>query len=343
MSSILSITPVLIILAVAVIAVTVYFFFYRKKVNDALRSGKDSESAAPEPSSITRIGMILVLIGAMLIMLTRISQLKDAMNQMQNTVNNQQNTLNSLYVKLEHLESMIEDQTGILEEFTLDFGELHPSDHTADIHISVIPKQMTSTMTAKVSVRDQIIELERNTTANGFNGSLRQDIFDLSDSNIRVILQDGEEQHTQSVEDYSLAALWQHYLPFVITSGGGETTQSGNSLKVNWQIQLDFVQKTDYCSFDKDSIRLVTEINGQITEEKDITGQIAWQDYTGFYEESLKKTYDVKESDVMRMYVTVKDSAGYTHQAEVMGYTQHPEKGIQQYTILNGDQIIYQE
>ena len=84
METSLSIAPLLTILIIAGLAAFGYYKYYKSRINKALEDGNDTETSAPEPASVTRIALLMVLVIIMMSMSFRISSLRTHLSSIEN-------------------------------------------------------------------------------------------------------------------------------------------------------------------------------------------------------------------------------------------------------------------
>ena len=308
------ITPLLMLLAIAAVAALVYFFFYRQRVNKALEEGGDADKAGPEPSSLTRTVLIIVLIIALILMMFRISDLKTKLNNMESTLGNMQQQLN---VKLEEVREAVEKQGSLIESYSIDFGKLDAASHTADITFTVMPKESKADSMLTVTAGKQFVVLQR-TAAGSYTGKLHTDIFADIDGSAepRLTITTDGVMNTEVFARHELSELWYRYLPGIIVSGNYEGGPTKNGYSFKGDLHLDVFSKNDISSFIKDSFRLCAEVDGKITEEKDISSEI---NSYGIYYAPIEYTVGEDQYDKFRLIITAKDSNGYSHEYTFIG------------------------
>ena len=303
------IAPILILLVIAAVAALVYFFFYKERVNKALEDDGDAGSAGPEPSSVTRTGLIIVLIIALILMLFRISDLKTKLSNIESTLNNMQQ---QLYAELRDVKEAVEKQGSLIESYSIDFGKLDTSSHTAEITFTVMPKEAKADSMLTITAGKQFVILQRNASGS-YTGKLRTDIFADIDgsSEPRLTMTTDGVIKTEVFGKYELTELWYRYLPGIIPSFNSEGKYDGKAWSIKGDLRLELFSKNDVSRFVKDSIRLCTEVGGKIIEEKDISSELNGH---GIYYAPLDISVNAGEDESFRLIVTAKDSNGYTHE-----------------------------
>ncbi len=306
------IAPVLIVLAVVALAVIIYLFIYRSRVNKALASGGGKDGAGPEPGSVGRSGLIIALIvilGIVLIRMANIGSKLDSANQMLSTQNNQ---IMEIRNQLADLEDKLDAQESIIAEYSIDYGAFDRQSQTANILVSVTPKSADSSTEVSFIAGSHTVKLERTGTGSRFSGSFTAGLFEKFPDEPEIVITTGGTSRSERIEYYELNDLRLHYIPAIMYSGGGSATYSGGKLDLNWEVQLDFFSKSETAEFLKDGIILKTEIGGK-TEEKDISGDITWNDAWGRYSITFKGKYAVEKGQHFKVTVTAKDNMGNTH------------------------------
>ena len=337
-TSIAALAPIIILLLLAAAGAVIYFLIYRKRVNRALNEGSDVDSAGPEPASVSRSGLMIVLIIAMGIMLIRIANLNSNIKRLNDMVANQSYQLMNIQNELEELQQNMKEEASLISDFNMIFNQMDPADHTAELTFQVTPKKTTEDMTIVVAADDMRIPLQRSSQGTTFTGSCTLDIFTSFLEPVKVLMTQNGETMTVETDNYELTELWQHYLPQIIVSGGGSGTYKKDAMEVEWTIGLDLIAKTEYGRFEKNGITLTTMLDGQVTETKDISNEVSWEEDYGVMRMDVKKNFPIREDQTLSMVVSLKDNMGYTHECTVMelsGVHSHEEVKENEYRIYD--------
>ena len=337
-TSIAALAPILILLFLALAGAVGYFLIYRKRVNRALDEGADMDSAGPEPANVSRSGLMIVLIIAMGIMLIRIANLNSTVKQLNDTVSAQNSRLMQIQSALDELQENMKEETRLIADLQVNYGEMNSSDHTAELTFTVTPKKVTDETALTLIADDIRIPLQKSSQDNSFTGTLKTDIFYPFGEPLKVLISQNGETLSEETDYYELTELWLHYLPQIITSGGGTSEYKKDVMKIDWTIGLDLIRKTEYGSFEKSGITLTTLIDGQVTETRDISDEISWGEDYGVMRLSVKKDVSMKENQTLAMVVSAKDTMGYTHECTVLNLTgihSHEEEKSDEYRIYD--------
>lgn len=306
------IAPVLIVLAIVALAVIIYLFIYRSRVNRALASGEGKDGAGPEPGSVGRSGLIIALIvilGIVLIRMANIGSKLDSANQMLSIQNNQ---IMEIRNQLTDLENKLDAQDSIIAEYSIDYGAFDRQSGTAKIIVSVTPKAANGSTAVTFIAGSHTVELEKTGQGNRFTGSFSAGLFEKFPDTPEVVITTDGTARSERLEYYELADLRLHYIPVVMCSGGGQAEYDGGKLDLRWDVQLDFFTKSETEEFLKDGIILKVEI-GDKTEEKDISKDVSWNGTWGRYLTTFKDKYALEKGQHFKVTVTAKDSMGNTH------------------------------
>ena len=307
-TSFAAVAPILVLLIIAAAAAIAYFLFYRRRVNKALQ--QDGEGGAgPEPASVTRTGFIVVLIIALFLMMLRIGGLSSQIGTLNNEIQQQSMQIQSLRLSIDGLKAAIDKAESAVssdDHWIIGFNE---RDNTAEIMFSVIPAKASDDTQVSIVAGDKVVQLEK-TAKGSFEGVLKADIFGSYPGVVRALITSGGATVSEEL-NYTLDGLWVEYLPQLISDGGGETDVNSGKLSVRWHSNVYF-QNSDYADFDLKSARLVEETDGKVTSEKDISSELGRNMDMDCYTADVDKK--VSYSGSYRLYVTAKDSKGYTHE-----------------------------
>ena len=89
-------------------------------------------------------------------------------------------------------------------------------------------------------------------------------------------------------------------------------------MSIEWSLGLDLFAKSEYGQFEKSGITLTTRIGKEVTETKDISGEIRWNENYGTFRTEIKQDISMKEEQEFEMTVRARDNMGYTHECTVI-------------------------
>ena len=312
------VAPILILLVIAAIIAILYLLIYKKRVNRALAKGEGADGAGPEPSSVSRSALLIVLIIIMGIMLLRISDLKSTLWNINNTVSSQSSQIMNLQNQISQLSDMLKKQESIISDFSVEFGKLDADRHSAEVIFTATPKEVKDSTELKLTAGSHTVKLERKGTSSTFTGKLTADIFEEFPDQPKITLTTDGVSRTEELEYYELTELWLHYMPKIMVSGGGTAEFNKDTLKIDWDIQIDFISKAENAGFAREGIIMKTLIDGKVTDEKDISSEVNWDGDWGTYNTDLTGNITLEKGQSYKIIVTAKDSNGYTHETTVL-------------------------
>ena len=328
------IAPVIIVLAIVALAVIIYLFVYKSRVNRALANGEGRDGAGPEPGSVGRSGLIIALIVIMAVSLIRIGNLNSKLDNANNMLTNQNSQIVGLRDQLQKLEDELNRQNSLIADYSVEFGAFDKQKQTAEIKVSVLPKEAGEDTSVVFKAGSHTVELERGASGTWFTGKFTAGLFERFDDEPLVIMTTGGISSSEELEYYELTDLSLHYIPVIMVSGGGQAEYSGGKLDLNWDVQLDFFTKSGTEEFVKEGIVLKIETGSQ-TEEKDISKDIEWNGTWGRYLISFDKKYELEKGQHFKVTVTAKDSLGYTHELVAADLTEDRPAAEEVYRIFD--------
>lgn len=133
---------------------------------------------------------------------------------------------------------------------------------------------------------------------------------------------------TEQLEDVKLGSLYREFLPYVDANMWGATIEKKDSLVIDGGVSVLYKPSSPEDKIILKKIELVTELDGQEIDRKDITSKMEEYDC----EVSIKETYKMKDGKNLVMYVEAVDTAGYIHRTEEYSWSR--EDGVGRY--VNG-------
>ncbi len=303
------VAPILVLLGIAAAAAIVYFLIYRSRINRSLQDGEGG--AGPEPANVTRSGFIVVLIIALILMFLRIGGLSSQITVMNNTLQRQYDDIRTLERYIVELKESVNKANSSILDNDFEIISFSEKDNTAEIFFSVTPAEAKEDTKVSVVAGDKTVSLAR-TEKGTFEGTMKADIFGSLPGAVKALITTDGVTVSESL-NYTLDGLWIEYLPQLITDGGGQTDVSGGKIRISWDSNVYFLD-SDYAGFDLKSARLIEEIDGKVVSEDDISSKLVKNQGMDSFNVKVDKKVSYSGRSY-RLYVTAKDSKGYTHTA----------------------------
>ena len=312
-SKIAIVAPILVLLIIAAAAAIVYFLIYRSRINRSLKQDGEGGSG-PEPANVTRSGFVVVLIIAMILMLLRIGGLSSQITTLNNTLQRQYDDIRTLERYILELRESVDEANSSISDNHFEIRNFSEKDNTAEIFFSLTPAQAKEDTKVSIVAGDKTVSLAK-TEKGTFEGTLKTDIFGSLPGEVKALITTDGVTVSERL-NYTLDGLWTEYLPQLITDGGGQTDVSGGKVKISWDSNVYF-QDSDYAGFDLKSARLIEEIDGKVVSEEDLSSKLVKNQGMDSCNVNVDKKVSYSGGSY-RLYVSVKDSKGYTHEADLI-------------------------
>ncbi|MBQ1371378.1 MAG: hypothetical protein IIY70_00470 [Oscillospiraceae bacterium] len=167
------------ILIFLVIGLPIYYFIYRKRINQALEQTRENENAVvgttPEPRSGGKILLWLLVILVTVSLFNRLNQISDSV---QNAQISFQNEVSYLHSTLSEILEAQKKADSMLLSFDAMPTDLDLSAKTLQTNFRVVPKQFRADTRFCLQLDDQSIELQRD-EQNTFSATVQLDPFHL--------------------------------------------------------------------------------------------------------------------------------------------------------------------
>ncbi len=342
METSLSIAPLLTILIIAGLAAFGYYKYYKSRINKALEDGNDTETSAPEPASVTRIALLMVLVIIMMSMSFRISSLRTHLSSIENKLNNIQQQVYSQQNILNDISKKLDQQASMIESYSVSYGAFDVDTHSAELFFTVTPKETDENSMLAITVGKQTAILQK-TAQGSFTGNLRVDIFENTNADAapRLIITKNGTSRSETFGISDLSDLWHRYLPDITCTGLHSEQKTEDGMKVisaKGELHLDLFSKNNVSEFMKGSIRMYTEIGGKITEDKDLSSDVVWDKGHGVVHTPVELSASIRPDEKVRILVSAKDNNGYSYEYTIFS-TEESESGRMKIFDAAGNQL----
>lgn len=268
--------------------------------------------------------------------LFQIHALHGQVNQLQNTLSTQsaqisqiQNSIGSIS---ENVRSTLEEEANLLNEFTLDYGDLQIADHTAQVHCRVLPKLYTPGST-QVSLLVGEQEVPMTYQDGAYTATFSVPLFETSLKVSQVLLNDQGTIRAQAVnwESSPQEGLLQ---PYVDTQNNAASYQSNkmvwSPIWMNIQLQnpgkvtvkkMEIVEVLNgkevgrlpvkLSQKGQDAYRSRLESNGFATMD----AASAFENADGTFLYAFDKRYTLQSGDHLVLYLDVVDEQGVRYRS----------------------------
>lgn len=310
----------LIIIIVIALGLVIYYSVYKRHINKALHEENKPARRMPSMSNTALVIVLAVWLACMISLFGQVSNLYDNIDSLSSQVGNLRNELWSAY---DEMNAKIQQANSIITSASYSYGSYDQETHSAEIAITVIPKTVAADAVLTMKIGDDAVSLEE-TSAGIFSGTVVVDVFRFYDDyGILTIESDGVKQTTE-VEEIDLNGLWRSYLPDMkVDFYGCEGEYSQNRLTLGGNGVIAYWPAENDSSYQFTDIRMITAVNGAVVGSEDMLEKtVSGEGDTKEIDFELKKSYKMKESDKLVIYIEAKDSAGYTYRYELYSWTE---------------------
>ena len=216
---------------------------------------------------------IFLLIIALVVAYAKINSLESDVNMLKrdlaSNVSSLESRVNSIYG---NVDEFLKQEASLLAGVEYAYGKLDPDTGMVEIHLSVIPKQLSDEMTIRVGFDDTTVELTRK--ENSFEGSVPVGLF-AEDEQLLMTIVTPEGEQTQYLQDVYIAQLFPQYIPtFYHCDISGEMTfHSTGQYVINGTLNINCSPSAETPNARFVRYALVTELNGEEIERLTIKSQ----------------------------------------------------------------------
>ncbi len=217
-----------------------------------------------------------------------------------------------------NVDEQMKKEASLLSYINCEYGELNPKTNTVKMIFTAIPKAVTDETTLSIKIGKDEIELKKN--GDKFIGEYDAYAFrtDEEEDLIPILtIKNGDKSENEFLPEIHTNYLYQRFFGDLVADGSNfDTTlkkviDNGNNY-YEFQIQANFsiyyVTADENPDFKK--LYILTEINDQLLETKDVTYAV---DEYGCYNEHMTFNYNVNSDDNVKAYAVLQDGYGYYH------------------------------
>lgn len=323
MSVAVFVLPVLILAALA-LGVLVYYICYKASINRKLR-GEESGAHVPM-ASMESVWKVVAVIAVFVMYSSLNSKIMNLQQEQQNTTNRLYDEIMELRYELEEMQETAKKEASMISEVFYDFGEVNPTEHTAEIFFSVVPKSYSEETEVSMVFRGEKLALMNNGRGL-FTGSTIVPIFEDFYEKCMINITEGDVTKTEVWEDAPQGRQCFKCLPVLFIGGRGGSQMSKNSLRVEYEYELYpeyadsfrnvtlMVKKGDTIVDELEFVNNRVSIEQRYSIEKGEKGEtiefyIKGVDEYGYIHERLESTWDIGEGAGNEAYGTY-DNRGY--------------------------------
>lgn len=308
------------ILLTIAVSIGVYFLIYKRHINSALR---DEGTPRPMPSlhSAALVICAAAVVICMLTLFSRIGSLSDDITDLNYQLSSLRGQMQEIYDNLDGLDEQLRKENSLVTSASVSYGAFDPDTHTVEVTVTVVPKATAGSVRLSFQFWPYSAELA-DIGGGAYQGTFSMDIFYGCGSTPILVLSDDSGQKTEQLEDLNLYRPCYDYLPYLGADLYCEDRYANGRLALEGSLDVlcQNAEADPTCRFT--SVRLVTEIDGKVTEELDLSPYRTSADaYSKEFSYQLNKTYDLPKDSTLSIYVLAQDSLGYTHRNDVFRRT----------------------
>lgn len=179
---------------------------------------------------------VAILCILQVVSLLKISQLQGRLSQVQQEMSSSISMLSSQVSSISAtVSSQLERQASILDQASYTMGTADAKTLTVPVTVTLTPKTTTVSSVVTLVAGDQIAVMERNGTA--FSATIPVGIFEPFAPS--VVLEDGDTQQTQQLEELSLEPLKDKVLPVLFAFFDGQASYQAGQYHVAGQVDIE--------------------------------------------------------------------------------------------------------
>lgn len=306
----------------AAAGVLVYFFAYRRHINNTLVHNCDEASPArtkparrmPSVGTVMLVICAVVLGGFMIYVTAELSDLKEQVSDINERINNMSwNIPNQMQ---NYVDQALREQNSLVTSAYYELGALDTATNRAEIKFTVVPKNTSADAALSLSVGGETTELEHK-GGGIYEGKMMIDVFRAYDEAI-LMISDSAGQRTQVIYELAPDLLWQSYLPSIL---GAVTQYYENSSTDRCKAGITVVvYDPEYDGGHKfTSVRLIAEVDGVPVYEKEVLPMLSAPN------NSAEVLMDAERPSygnwTMSVYILATDNVGYTYKSVIESYS----------------------
>ena len=225
-------------------------------------------------------------------------ELKNMLNYVHSTL---ATNMDSIYY---NIDDTLKKATNLIEDASVEIGEVNTKDATVSIKFTIIPKDVTEDTEISLDFGDEIIFMERNGV--NFSAEISRGFFDdafpqiiIDENGIKKITQD-DRSSIYSVKEWMFPTMW----PFLTSSG--QSHSEGKSYREYAGLQINFEKASSKVEFT--SVCLVSKVDDQIVLERTIPIETLFENYC-----KIDEKIELDLNQVLITTVIATDSLGFEH------------------------------
>lgn len=262
---------------------------------------------------------IVILAGLLLVSIFQIRELNERIDEIYSKISNIEiNTRNQIDSIYSNVDERLKEEASLFSFFTYENGKFDSTNNTAELKITLIPKELFDDMEIFTVVDGKKVAFERD--GNTFVGTLTLNAFRYYEEHPVVNVKTAQGTKTELLEIY-MENLYVNYLSRIEShsstisnfsikdapSNHKELTLSG-SVYAGISSNADKIANEDF-----KSLYLVTTVNGEEVDRYDASAKLKSDDYDIWIDYS--KTLTVKNGDEVEIFVEGEDIYGYIHKS----------------------------
>ncbi|MBR7133665.1 MAG: hypothetical protein IKD04_09065 [Clostridia bacterium] len=213
--------------------------------------------------------------------------------------------INDIYT---NVEEKLKKQASLLSGIEATYGELNITDHTVPVTVAAVPKTVSANTEMSITVCGREYPLTRN--GEKFYTTVAVGLFETESQYPLLSVKNGDTTQSEYLEDVRIDNLYNRYLPHLYTVGTIDAVSDKNGIAVDGNITVEYKPANNKTAVLMRDYELVTEIDGNVTERRKITGEITTAGGV-FYD--FRETYKISAGKDIRFFVEAVDSLGYRH------------------------------
>ncbi len=244
---------------------------------------------------------------------TRLKNMTENYNGIKSELEQMQGSIDEIY---RNVEEQLRKQASLFSDISYTFGDLHADEGTVDMHIALIPKNITEDISLSVKFNDQLKSFTKD-GSNTYHAMVSVPLFFNGEGPL-IMLETEEKIQTELLDYFQVQNLWTIYLPSVHADveGVANYNQATGKLKMNASFTVKYKIAERYDAY-FEKMQIVIKTNDLEIAREDITGNIKSDKdkiANGSYTEPFDDTYTVGIEEDFYVYLVATDSLGYRHE-----------------------------
>ena len=246
--------------------------------------------------------IIAILVIAQLVSIMKVNdlqnQIENAWSEIFNVRNNINNEVSAIYA---NVEDMLKQQMSLIEQASIEVGEVNADAHSLNITFSLVPKEVSEYTAVSLDFDGESYPMDRNGTT--FTVSVTRDIF--GNAMPLVVIDENGIMKTTQDERINIRSIRDFALPVLDTSLNGSTGYAGGMYIYNGYLYFDSKAVSPETTIT--DIRLVTKVDDNVITEEIIPSEMPNPDW------QVNKRVPIEKGQVLTMTVIATDRLGYEH------------------------------